>query len=56
MIRNAIRHGAIAFGAAVSAGAAVYAAHGDAENAAGFTVALALLFGFLAAMAHSEGV
>jgi hypothetical protein len=54
MIRNAIRHGAIAFGAAVSAGAAAYAAHGDAEMTCYFVAFLALIFGFLAFGAHSE--
>jgi hypothetical protein len=55
MIRNAIRHGAIAFGAAISTGAAAYASHGDAENTAYAVAALAFIFGFLAFAAHAEG-
>jgi hypothetical protein len=54
MIRNAIRHGAIAFGAAMSAGAAAYSARDAAEIVACFVIGLAILFGALAAMAHSE--
>jgi hypothetical protein len=54
MIRNAIRHGAIAVGATIASGAVAYAARGDAELVVYLVAMLALIFGGLAAASHTE--
>ena len=52
-MRNAIRHGAISFAAAIASGAVAYVVR-DPETATAAVIAIAFVFGMLTAFAHSE--
>lgn len=54
MTQNAIRHGAIAFGAAITSGALAFSTNGNSNAAVTLVGLVSLIFGVLAAFANSE--